>query len=68
MDGNKLNKISMQTEDRDEDDIFMDSLSQGIKIAKSALVFENDKRIESNTKLISAANSLYPVSIYTILK
>lgn len=68
MNGTKLNDLSIKTEDKDDDDLFMDSLSAGLAIAKNAVDFGKEQKFKSKPTLIRATNSLYPVSIEHILK
>ena len=67
--GNDLNKMSMATEEKDDDDMFLDSLSEGLKIAAAALISpKKNKESRSVFDLIPASNSPISLTIDSILK
>lgn len=66
--GNDLNKMSMATEEKDDDDMFLDSLAEGLEIAAA---LTPPKKIEKNRSvfdLIPASNSPISITIDSILR
>lgn len=66
--GNQLNKMSMDTDEGDDDTIFLSALSEAMQIATSMVTKEKGEPEKTATKLIPASNKLFVVSIDSILK
>jgi hypothetical protein len=66
--GNVLNSISMQTEDKDEEDVFLDSLNQAMVIASSVVRSKNRKEQKYTVDLVPASNKITLINLNTILK
>lgn len=66
--GNQLNKMSMDTDEGDEDTIFLSALSEAMQIATSMVKKEKGEPQKTVTQLIPASNKLFVVSIDSILK
>lgn len=66
--GNQLNKMSMDTDEGDDDTIFLSALSEAMQIATSMVKQEKGEPQKTVTQLIPASNKLFVVSIDSILK
>jgi hypothetical protein len=66
--GNSLNSMSMETEDKDDEDVFLDSLNQAMSIASGTVKSRNSKEKKYTVELISASDKLTLINLKTILK
>jgi hypothetical protein len=66
--GENLNKMSMATEEKDDDDVFFDNLDEGLRIAMALIKTKKSEDNQPGRSLIPASNKLALISIDSILK
>lgn len=67
-DGNNLNQMSINTEEGDDDDMFLAALAEATQIAASLIAKEEGAPKKTLSELIAASHSLKLISIENILK
>lgn len=67
--GNELNQLSIATEDPDEDDAFLNSMAEALRIAMPMIRMPKNNNLQrTQSELIPARNHLEPVNLDSILK
>lgn len=66
--GEQINKMSMQTDEGDDDAIFMASLAQAMQIATAMIKQDKKEPSKPITELVHASERLALITIDTILK